>query len=85
MLWAIAAGHAGRANFLHGGLYQNPREIAGDLGRAVRACVLEDWGIESDEWTFVVGAGGRVAARFEAFVAEEELEASLNAVLEKAR
>jgi hypothetical protein len=80
----LAADYHGRANFIHVDLYENPHEIQGDLTRAVRTPILEEWGILTDEWTFVVDADGRIAARFEAFVTREELEASLMAVLDGA-
>ena len=85
VLSALAARHGDRANFLHVDLYENPHEILGDLDRAVRTPVLEEWGIHTDEWTFVVGADGLVAGRFEAFVTEEELEQALLGVLDAER
>lgn len=77
VLTALREKHAGLAEFVHIDLYENPHEIQGDLERAIRTPILDEWGIESDEWTFVVGADGRVAARFEAFVSESELEEAL--------
>ncbi|MPZ99004.1 MAG: hypothetical protein GEU80_06620 [Dehalococcoidia bacterium] len=70
-----------RARFVHIDLYENPHEIQGDLSRARRTPVLEEWGIHTDEWTFVVDAEGRVTARFEAFVTREELAAALERTL----
>lgn len=84
VLGELAADYEGRANFVHVDLYENPDEIQGDLSRAIRTPVLEEWGITTDEWTFVVDADGRVAARFEAFVTHEELEAALLDVLGEA-
>ena len=81
VLSELAADYQRQANFVHVDLYENPHEIQGDLGRAVRTPVLDEWGITTDEWTFIVDADGRVAARFEAFVTREELEASLLEVL----
>ncbi len=77
----LSAEYGDRANFIHVDLYENPHEIKGDLSRAVRTPVLEQWGIETDEWTFVVDARGVVAARFEAFVTRAELEEALISVL----
>jgi hypothetical protein len=84
VLGELAADYEGRANFVHVDLYENPDEIQGDLSRAIRTPILEEWGITTDEWTFVVDADGRVAARFEAFVTHEELEAALLNVLGEA-
>ena len=74
---ALASTYAGRANFVHIDIYERPDEIRGDLARARRSPLLKDWGLKTDEWTFVVGADGRVVARFEAFVPRAEVEAAL--------
>lgn len=70
-----------QARFIHVDLFENPQEIQGDLARARRTPLLEEWGLRSDEWTFVVGADGRVAARFEAFAPLDEVDAALQRVL----
>ena len=82
VLSELAARYGERANFIHIDLYENPHEIRGDLDRAVWTPILAEWGLETDEWIFVVDARGIVAARFEAFVTREELEAALLRVLE---
>ncbi len=81
VLSELAAQYGERANFIHIDLYENPHEIKGDLDRAVRTPILEEWGLETDEWTFVVDGDGVVAARFEAFVTRVELEEALLSVL----
>jgi hypothetical protein len=81
MLSELHPEYGDRIDFIHIDIYDNPHEIQGDLGHAVRSPILEQWGIETDEWTFVVDAEGRVAARFESFVPREELEPALRAVL----
>ena len=43
---------------------------------------MAEWGLLTEPFTFVVDAGGRVAAKFEGFVTEGELEAALTAVLQ---
>lgn len=80
-LSTLARDYAGRAEFIHVDLYENPHEIKGDLSRARRTPILAEWGLRTDEWTFVVAADGRVAARFEAYAAREEVEGALKAVL----
>ena len=77
----LAARYGDRANFIHIDLYENPHEIDGDLDRAVRSPLLAEWGLETDEWTFVIDERGVVAARFEAFVTGDELEQALQRVL----
>ena len=66
--------------YIHVDLYENPLEVR--RGEApVETPLLEEWGLETDEWTFIVGADGLVAARFEAFAPIEEVEAALTEVL----
>jgi hypothetical protein len=73
--------YAGRANFIHVDYYDNPHEIQGDLDRAVPSPVLTEWGLTSQEWTFVIGSDGRVSRRFENFAPAVEIEAALEAAL----
>ncbi len=80
-LSVLARDYAGQAEFIHVDLYENPHEIKGDLSRARRTPLLAEWGLQTDEWTFVVAADGRVAARFEAYAAREEVEGALRAAL----
>ena len=72
------------ADFIHVDLYVNPKEIQGDLTRAIQTPLLAEWGLVSQEWTFVMNNGGEVVGRFENFVPEEELELSLLSVLNPA-
>ena len=68
------------AAYIHVDLYENPLEVR--RGEPpIETPLLEEWGLHTDEWTFVVGADGRVSARFEAFAPIEEVEAALTAVL----
>ncbi len=70
------------ANYVHVDLFENPVELrTGGLEQAIRSPVLEEWGLETDEWTFLLDAEGRVTHRFEAFVPIEELEPALTSVM----
>ena len=42
---------------------------------------MQEWGLLSEPWLFVIGADGKVATRFEGLVADEELERALQQVL----
>ena len=58
-------------NFIHVDLYENPLEIRSmGLGVAIETPLLREWGLRTPEWTFIVGADGLVAGRFEAFAPE---------------
>jgi hypothetical protein len=69
------------ADFVHIDLYENPHEIKGDLSRGQRTSILDDWGVHTDEWTFIVNGQGEVVAKFEAFVPREELSAAVQKYL----
>ena len=73
----LKAEYAGRMNFIHIEVYDNPHEIEGDLSRAVISPTAEEWGLPSEPWTFVVDAEGIIRAKFEAFTTREELEAAI--------
>jgi hypothetical protein len=85
----LKEGHKGEANFIHVELYDNPAEIQGDLSRARYTNLVHVWGLSAlphwfnESWTFVLGADGRIAQRFEAFASLEELEEALQAVLSR--
>ncbi len=73
--------HGDAANYIHIDLYENPEQVR--LGEEpIETPILEEWGLHTDEWTFVVNAEGVVVARFEAFAPFEEVEAALAAILD---
>ncbi|MDA1129067.1 MAG: hypothetical protein O2913_10275 [Chloroflexi bacterium] len=82
--------YAGRANFIHVEIYDNPDEIQGDLDRAEIFSVVNDWGLTSledyfnESWTFILDADGKIRDRFEGFATVHELEAALVLVLPQA-
>ena len=53
--------------------------VARSEGRLVPSAAMAEWGLETEPWTFVVGADGRVAARFQGPVAREETVAAVRA------
>jgi hypothetical protein len=73
--------YRGRANFIHVDLYENPQEIQGDLSQARISPVVEEWGLPSIQWTFLLDRQGRVAGTFEAFATLEELAEALERLL----
>ena len=77
----MKAEYADRMNFIHVEVYDNPHEIEGDLSRAVISPTVEEWGLPSEPWTFVVDGEGIIRAKFEAFTTREELEEAVTGVL----
>ena len=41
---------------------------------------MREWRLKTEPWTFVVGADGKIAERFEGTVSTLELEAALDAL-----
>ncbi len=81
VLSELRAIHGDAANYVHVDLYENPEQVR--LGaEPIETPILEEWGLHTDEWTFVVDADGFVAARFEAFAPLAEVNAALTALLE---
>ncbi|MDA1256707.1 MAG: hypothetical protein O3C10_02520 [Chloroflexi bacterium] len=72
-----------RMDFIHVDLFINPHEIQGDLDLAVHTPLLAEWGLFTDEWTFVVDASGTVAGRFEGFSPYSELEETIIRTLDE--
>lgn len=81
VLSALRSKYQEKANFIHVDLYESPDQIKGDLSRARRSPVVEEWGLETDEWTFIIDRAGRIAGRFESFAGESELTESLEKVI----
>ena len=68
-------------DFIHVDLYTNPHEIQGDLSKAQLTPLLDEWGLVSQEWTFIVGSDGVVTHRFENFAPKPELIEALDSVI----
>jgi hypothetical protein len=85
LLSALRDAYGPDASYVHVELYENPSEIrSGGLDVARRTPVLQEWGLTSDEWTFILDGDGVVRARFEGFAPLEELVPALEAVLSEA-
>ncbi len=72
--------YQGRANFIHVDFYDNPEEIQGDLNLARLSPTVIEWGLPSNEWSFVLDRGGVISARFEAFATLDELRQAIERV-----
>ena len=69
------------ADFIHVDFYDNPREIQGDLTRAIISPTVREWGLPSSEWTFMIDQHGHVFKRFEGFANYSELAQELASML----
>ena len=79
MAAAVHDRHRDRVPFIHIEPYD--LTAARTEGRLVLNDAMREWDLLTEPWLFVVGADGRVAARFEGLVAAEELERELQAAL----
>jgi glutathione peroxidase-family protein len=43
---------------------------------------MQEWGLETEPWTFLVGRDGKIVERFEGAVSVRELEEAVSAVVE---
>ncbi len=69
--------YRGRANFIHVEVYDNPAEMQGNISRGRLSPVLQEWGLQTEPFTFVLDREGKVAAKFEGFTTEAELDEAL--------
>ena len=69
--------HEGRANFIHVEVFEDPHLIEG--GRPTGGLVdsVEEWGLPTEPWTFVVDANGIVRAKFEQYTPASVIEGAL--------
>lgn len=73
--------YRGQANFIHIEVFANPHLIQGDRLAAQRVPAVDEWGLPTEPWTFIINKQGRIAAKFEQFTPEPVLAAALESVL----
>ena len=78
---ALKDRYASEASFIHVEVYDNPVEMRGDFSKGRISPVLEEWGLISEPYTFILDGKGVIRLKFEGFVTEGELEAALKKVL----
>ena len=80
-LSALRDKYVGRANFIHVEVFKDPHLIEG--GRPTGGLVesVQDWGLPTEPWTFVVDANGIVQAKFEQYVPPAVIEDALLSVM----
>ena len=68
---------------IHVEIFDNPHDMAGNLAQGIESPIVESWGLTSEPWTFIVDRNGMIAAKFEGFTTEQELEEALKDILNK--
>lgn len=79
VLSSLRPRHAG-STFIHVEVYDNPNEIEGDLSHARISPLMDEWGLRTEPYTFVIDGEGLIAAKFEGFVTEQELDAAIRSL-----
>ena len=70
-----------KVNFIHVEVFKDPHLIEGNRFAADKAPAVEEWGLPSEPWTFVVDEDGLVQAKFEQFTPESLLDETLSRLL----
>ena len=70
-----------QANFIHIEVWDNPHEIDGDIANGKLSPILDEWGIQTEPWSFVLDSHGIVSSKFEGFATEQEISEALQIVL----
>lgn len=75
----LAAKYGGRVEFIHIEPYDLSKLRSQNVREPVPA--MAEWGLQTEPWLFVVGADGRVAAKFEGVAGLTEVEEALGQVM----
>jgi hypothetical protein len=75
----LYAKHSARANFIHVEPYDLAALREANIEHPVAA--TREWNLQSEPWVFVVDGHGKVAAKFEGIMGEDEVESALVGVL----
>ena len=78
---AVKERYRGRVNFIHVEIFDNPVEMRKDVSKARTAAAVEEWGLASEPWTFIVDEEEIITAKFEAYTTAEEIEDELERML----
>lgn len=75
--------YRGQANFVHVEPYDVPRVRSGECTSLFECLVpaVDEWGLRTEPWVFLVDGEGNVAAKFEAIVTLDELKQALTPLL----
>jgi len=78
--------YSGRANFVHVEPYDvgRMREAKCPSLYDCRVPIVDEWGLQTEPWVFMVDASGKIAAKFEGIVSYAELESALRPLVSPA-
>ena len=70
-----------RANYIHVEVFEDPHLIEGSRPTGGLVAAVEEWGLPTEPWTFVIDSQGLVRGKFEQFTTAAEIEAKLLEIL----
>ena len=70
-----------RANYIHVEVFENPHLVEGDRPSGNLVPAVEEWGLPTEPWTFIIDSQGLVQAKFEQFTTADQIEAKLLEIL----
>ncbi len=73
--------YRGDVDFIHVEVFEDPHLIEGNRFSARQVAAVDEWGLPTEPWTFIMDGDGLVRAKFEQFTPREILEAALEEVL----
>jgi hypothetical protein len=81
MVSQVKERHKEEANFIHVEVFEDPHLVEGGRPTGGYVPAVEEWGLPTEPWTFVIDREGNVHAKFEQFTTAEEIEQALLEVL----
>ncbi len=70
-----------RANYIHIEVFEDPHLMDGARTDGDLVAAVQEWGLPTEPWTFVIDSQGLVQGKFEQFTTAAEIEAKLREIL----
>ncbi|MDA1128016.1 MAG: hypothetical protein O2913_04860 [Chloroflexi bacterium] len=70
-----------QVNYIHVEVFENPHLLEGGRPSGDLVAAVEEWGLPTEPWTFIVDRDGLIYDKFEQFTTAEQLEEALQEIL----
>ena len=70
-----------RANYIHVEVFEDPHLLKGERSTGDRVPAVDEWGLPTEPWTFIIDSQGLLQAKFEQFTTADVIEAKLLEIL----
>ena len=77
----LSAKYKNDVNFIHVEIYDNPHELALHFAKRRIAPTVNEWGIFTEPFTFLIDKNGIVSAKYEGFATYSEIESDLTKII----